>query len=170
MLVLKKGTLTLALAAALGALVQPGPEAAGQAALGTQLSTTEYAADQSSWGPGVRALLKMPFTGLTFQGTYDSFRMPCGPETCWQRDVGLAILRSLPLPLPAEPYLGLGVSPKLEDSWKLSWDVGSTDLYALAGLWLGGSGFLATRFFAEAKHSLRGSRLSLSTGFLLFLF
>ncbi len=163
-------TLALALAAVLGAVLQPGGEAAGQVALGTQLSMTEYVVDENSWGPGVRALLKVPFTGLTIQGTYDSFRMHCGPETCWQQDVGLAILRSLPLPLPAEPYLGVGVAPKLEESWKLSWDVGSTDLYALAGLWLGGPGFLGTRFFAEARHSLRGSRLSLSTGFLLFLF
>jgi hypothetical protein len=124
-------TLALALAAALGAGLQPGREAAGQVALGTQLSRTEYVVDQHSWGPGVRGLLKVPFTGLTLQGTYDSFRMPCGPETCRHRDLGFALLWSFPLPLLVDPYVGVGVAPVVEEGWKLNWDVGSTGMYAL---------------------------------------
>jgi len=163
-------TLALALAAVLGAVLQPGGEAAGQVALGTQLSMTEYVVDENSWGPGVRALLKVPFTGLTIQGTYDSFRMPCGPETCRHRDLGFALLWSFPLPLLVDPYLGVGVAPVVEEGWKLNWDVGRTGMYALGGLWLGGTGGRGTRFFAEAKHSFRESQLFVSAGFLLFLF
>lgn len=163
-------TLALALAAVLGAVLQPGREAAGQVALGTQLSMTEYVVDENSWGPGVRALLKVPFTGLTIQGTYDSFRMPCGPETCRHRDLGFALLWSFPLPLLVDPYLGVGVAPVVEEGWKLNWDVGRTGMYALGGLWLGGPGFRGTRFFAEAKHSFRENQLFISAGFLLFLF
>ena len=166
----KAGTLTLALAAVLGAVLQPGREAAGQIALGTQLSMTEYVVDESSWGPGVRALLRVPFTGLTIQGTFDSFRVPCDLGTCRHRDAGFALLWSLPLRLLADPYVGVGLAPEVEEGWGLNWDLGRTGMYAVAGLWLGGPGFQGTRFFAEAKHSLRGSQLFISAGFLFFLF
>jgi hypothetical protein len=160
----------LALAAVLWAVVQPGPWIAGQAALGTQLTMTEFRADEMTWGPGVRALLKIPFTGVTAQGTFDTFRIRCGPSTCRHREVGLAVLWSFPTPLAADPYLGAGVAPELEEGWKLNWDGRRTALFAVGGLWLGGTHSHPTRFFVEAKHVFRDSQLFVSAGFLFFLF
>jgi hypothetical protein len=160
----------LALAAVLGALLLPGPGIAGQAALGTQLTMTEFQADDMTWGPGVRALLKIPFTGVTVQGTFDAFRLPCGPDSCRHREVGVALLWSLPTPLRADPYLGAGVAPKLEDGWNLNWHGSGSGLFAVGGVWLGGAQSHPTRFFLEAKHVFRDSQLFVSAGFLFFLF
>jgi hypothetical protein len=160
----------LTLAILLGGLLPSGTGISGQAALGTQLSLTEFQADETSWGPGFRALLRVPLTGLAAQGTYDTFRRPCGPDRCRHRDVGFALLWSFPVRLLADPYLGLGVAPEAEEGWKLNWDGGRTSVYALGGLRFGGSGFQRTRFFAEAKHNFRERQLFISAGILLFLF
>jgi hypothetical protein len=160
----------LALATVLGTLLLPGPGIAGQAALGTQFTMSEFYADDMSWGPGVRALLKVPFSGVTVQGTFDAFRLPCGPETCRHREVGFALLWSLPTPLAADPYLGAGVAPKLEEGWRLNWNGGKTGLFAVGGVWFGGAHSHPIRFFVEAKHVFRSSQLFVSAGFLFFLF
>jgi hypothetical protein len=160
----------LVLATVLGTLVLPGPGIAGQAALGTQLTMSEFYADDMSWGPGLRALLKVPFTGVTVQGTFDTFRVPCGTERCRHREVGFALLWSLPTPLAADPYLGAGVAPELDDNWKLNWGGGRAGLFAIGGVMLGGAHSHPTRFFVEAKHVFRDSQLFISAGFLFFLF
>jgi len=160
----------MALAVLLYAVVQPGPEVAGQAAVGAQLSMTEYGADETSWGPGVRALLKVPFTGLALQGTYDAIPWDCGSESCRDREVGFAVLWSLPVHFLVDPYLGVGVAPEVGEGLTLNWDDGRTGVHVLAGLWIGGAESRRTRFFAEVTHLFRDSRLVISAGFLFFLF
>jgi hypothetical protein len=170
MLRARAGTSPLAFAALFGAVLLPGPEAAGQAALGAQLSLTEHSTDETSWAPGLRVLLEVPLTGLAVQGTYDLFRQPCDPGICQNGSVGFALLWSFPLPLLADPYLGVGVAPELAEGWRLDWGGETTGMYAVAGLRLGGTGFGGTQFFAEAKHAFRGRQLFISAGFLFFLF
>lgn len=123
-------------------------------AVGGQVSMNRDLTKENTWGFGGRAMVSLPLSGITVQGTADFFNPDCDPLDCDFREISLNLLWSIPVPWLANPYFGAGVAAQTS---KGDWEFGDAEDYGVnlvAGIVLQGPTFDRFQPFGEVKYQV----------------
>jgi hypothetical protein len=121
-------------------------------AVGGHATLNQDIGDESLWGWGVRGQVGLPLTGIKVQGILDFLSPECPSGDCDLKELTVNLLWTLPIPLLAKPYLGVGVVIQNSDG---EWDLGDQTDYGgnvLAGIVLAGPTFPRFQPFGEVRY------------------